>query len=75
MGLRWCFVAQYSSRWEASPCPFTGRGKEEHIMHSSEHEPVHVAPGEGEMRRVVGDLVTFKVVGEHTSGRSPSPRR
>jgi hypothetical protein len=44
-------------------------------MQSSEQEPVHVAPGEGARRRVVGDLVTFKMVGEHTSGRSPSPRR
>ena len=29
---------------------------------------VHVAPGEGQMRWLVGDLVTFKVLGEHTSG-------
>ena len=37
-------------------------------MHSIEQEPLHVAPGEGEMPWVVGDLVTFKMVGEHTSG-------
>jgi hypothetical protein len=63
IGLRWCFVAQYSSRWEASSRPFAGRRKEGHIMQSSEQEPVHVAPGEGAMRRVVGDLATFKMVG------------
>jgi hypothetical protein len=55
--------------------PANGRGKEGHIMQSSKQDPVHVAPGEGAMRRVVGDLVSFKMVGEHTSGRSPSPRR
>ena len=33
-------------------------------MQSSEQEPVHVAPGEGAMRRVVGDFVTFKMVVE-----------
>ena len=59
-----CFVAQYSSRWEASSRPFAGRGKERHIMQSSEQEPLHVAPGEGAMRRVVGDFVTFKMVVE-----------
>ena len=37
-------------------------------MEASGQGPIHVAPGEGEMRWVVGDLVTFKMVGEDAKG-------
>src|ERR687893_1211221 len=37
-------------------------------METNAQGPIHVASGEGTMRWVVGDLVTFKIAGEHTNG-------
>ena len=48
--------------------PLVRREKEGKIMETNAQEPIHVAPGEGTMRWVVGDLVTFKITGEDTNG-------
>ncbi len=37
-------------------------------MESSEQRGIHVPPGEGQMRWVVGDLLTFKIGGQDTDG-------
>lgn len=37
-------------------------------METNGQREIHVPPGEGEMRWVVGDLATFKIVGEDTEG-------
>jgi quercetin dioxygenase-like cupin family protein len=41
---------------------------ERNIMDASEQKVIHVAPGEGQMRWVAGDLVTFKIGGEDAAG-------
>jgi hypothetical protein len=38
------------------------------VVDASGRKPIHVPPGEGEMRWVVGDLVTFKVSGDDAAG-------
>ncbi len=45
------------------------------IMDTSEQKVIHVAPREGQMRWVVGDLVTFKIGGEGAARRSRLERR
>jgi hypothetical protein len=37
-------------------------------MDNSGKRAIHVPPGEGQMRWVVGDLVTFKIGGEDAQG-------
>jgi mannose-6-phosphate isomerase-like protein (cupin superfamily) len=37
-------------------------------MDNSEQRAIHVPPGEGQMRWVVGDLVTFKIGGQDAQG-------
>jgi len=44
------------------------RGKGSNIMHNSGQRAIHVPPGEGQMRWVVGDLLTFKIDGQDTDG-------
>ena len=39
-----------------------------YIVDASGRKPIHVPPGEGEMRWVVGDLVTFKISGDDGAG-------
>jgi quercetin dioxygenase-like cupin family protein len=43
-------------------------GKGRKGVEINERRPIHVPPGEGTVLWVVGELVTFKMVGEDTSG-------
>ena len=44
-------------------------------METSGQKAIHVPPGEGQMRWVVGDLLTFKIGGQDTDGAFASQRR
>ncbi len=52
--------ARQVRRWEA--------GKGSKTMENSGQRAIHVLPGEGQMRWVAGDLVTFKIGGEDAQG-------